>query len=68
MKCYTFTADHVVRESVKGYVNAESEEEAIQKIKNDDYDDIIDSDIEEEIEGFQNINVYDGVETDDEEW
>lgn len=56
-KFYTFKRQVIVCEF--GGVTATSKEEAIEKIKNGDYDDIIDSWIEEILEGTITIESED---------
>lgn len=54
MKCYMFTANVIT--TVNGYVHAESEEEALEKIKNGNVDDIIDEDMGND---YSDIDIYD---------
>lgn len=57
MKSFDFTAEMVA--TVKGYVEAESEDEAMRMIKNGEYDDIYDDDIDEPISNIRITGCHD---------
>lgn len=55
MNCYVFEAKTTA--TVKGYVNAETEEEALKKIANGNVDDIYDIDADNA--NYQNVEIVD---------
>lgn len=58
MNAYGFEVAHGY-EILKGYLKAESKEQAIEKIKKEEWDDIIDEfDVEELTEGYEVTDIW----------
>ena len=58
MNCYGFEVAHGY-EVLKGYLRAESKEQAVEKIKQEEWDDIVDEfDVDILTEGYEVIDLW----------